>query len=215
MVEKNIPKGYMVFELDITLVTSSGFSLELFVPPKCTVADIRRKLLAARTFTDPACTFSYEGRHLNDTNTLESYGITEKATITFVEHIRDHSRNVYIARAKQGRNHIFESSLEGDLPITIKHTGEDIVLLVQPAILIGYLKIRLEQLTHIPYDLQKLSYPAGRMVLENSAELDEYAIGEDFVLELESLAQTGGRRRKTARRRNRNRKASKKARRNQ
>ena len=149
---------------------------------------------------------------MEDANTFESYGIREKATITFVETARYQHRNMYIHRAKQGSNQIFEASLEGDLPITIKHNGQDIVLLVQPTILIGYLKIRLEQLTHIPYHLQKLSYPAGRMVLENSAELNEYAIGDDYVFELESVPHTAGRRRKTVRR---NRTSSKKARRHQ
>jgi hypothetical protein len=72
--------------------------------------------------------------------------------------------------------------------------------LVQPTILVGFLKLRLEYVTGIPYSMQKLSYPNKRMVFENIGTLQEYRFEEGDTLRLETLAPSGGKRRKTRRR---------------
>ena len=192
-----------MLELDLILINpNTGFSVELFVSPKSTVADVLARLLAVRTSTDPMSRFLYKGTQMENARTLESYGITDKATIHFVERLNGNSRQMYLDLAREGRDiDRLEAAFQGDLPVTIEYAGQEIVFLVDPTILVGYLKLRLEYVTRLPYGQQKLSYPEGRMILEDVGTLQEYGIGEGCVLHLESLTQNAGRRRKTLRKR--------------
>ena len=190
-----------MLELELTLTNQEGFSVVVFVPPTSTVADVLATLTAVRTFTDPFARFAIQGREMERSQTLASYGITDKATLLFVERARGDNRHMRIDRVRNGLDiDMLEHEFQGDLPVTIHVEGQDIVFLVQPTILVGYLKLRLEYVTGIPYSMQTLSYPNKRMVMENIGTLQEYRFEEGDTLHLASLAPSGGKRRQTRRR---------------
>jgi hypothetical protein len=187
-----------MFEIAIILKNKKGFSVELFVHPDSKVKDVREKLLAKRTFTDPQAQMMLGYTQMDDERSLQSYGITDSATIYFVDSIPTDTRDILIDQVQSGRRlDVFNDAFQGDLPITIQYKGQEYVFLVKPDTMVGFLKIQLEQVVGLHYDHQILSYPEGRMVLENIGTLEEYVIGEGGILLLTSDTQTTGGRMKT------------------